>query len=73
MGYHALLLPNPGTVLTCLMSPTSPALAGGFFTTSATWEAKLLHGSSHNRDQICLPGAPPPNTYIFEKLVVICG
>ena len=24
-------------------SPTSPALAGGFFTTSATWEASLTH------------------------------
>ena len=29
-------LPNPGTEL---MSLISPALAGGFFTTSATWEA----------------------------------
>ena len=29
-------LPNPGTEPTSLMSP---ALAGGFFTTSATWEA----------------------------------
>ena len=29
-------LPNPGIELT---SVTSPALAGGFFTTSATWEA----------------------------------
>ena len=31
-------LPNPGTEL---MSLLSPALAGGFFTTSATWEAHL--------------------------------
>ena len=30
-------LPNPGTELMSLMSP---ALAGGFFTTSATWEAQ---------------------------------
>ena len=73
VGYHALLFPDPGIELTSLMSPTSPASAGGFFTTSAAWEAQLLHGSSHNRDQSCLPGAPPPNTYIFEKLVVICG
>ena len=29
-------LPDPGIVPTSL---TSPALAGGFFTTSATWEA----------------------------------
>ena len=29
-------LPNPGTEPTFLMSP---ALAGGFFTTSTTWEA----------------------------------
>ena len=31
-------LPNPGIKLTSL---TSPALAGGFFTTSATWEEAL--------------------------------
>ena len=29
-------LPNPG------IEPASPALAGGFFTTSATWEAQSL-------------------------------
>ena len=29
--------PDPG------IKPTSPALAGGFFTTSATWEALLSH------------------------------
>ena len=29
--------PNPGVKP---VSPASPALAGGFFTTSATWEAK---------------------------------
>jgi len=31
-------LPDPGIKLTSLMSP---ALAGGFFTTSATWEAPI--------------------------------
>ena len=31
--------PNPGTELASL---TSPAFAGRFFTTSATWEAHLL-------------------------------
>ena len=31
-------LPNPGIKLTCLKSP---ALTGGFFTTSATWEVPL--------------------------------
>jgi len=39
VGCHALLqgnLPNPGNEH---ISPTSPALAGGFFTTSITWEA----------------------------------
>ena len=37
---YALLqgLPNPGIAPTFL---TSPALAGGFFTTSTTWEGKL--------------------------------
>ena len=32
-------LPDPGIAPTSLMSP---ALAGGFFTTSATWEASIL-------------------------------
>jgi len=31
-------LPNPGIEP---ISPVSPALAGGFFTTSATWEAHV--------------------------------
>ena len=42
LGCHALLqgnLPNPGIKPASL---TSPALAGGFFTTSATWEAPLI-------------------------------
>ena len=36
-------LPNPGTEP---ISVISPALAGGFFTTSATWEAPYIHISS---------------------------
>ena len=38
VGCHALLqeiFPNPG------IEPRSPALAGGFFITSTTWEACL--------------------------------
>ena len=34
-------LPDPGIELESLVSP---ALAGRFFTTSATWEALLFHG-----------------------------
>ena len=34
-------LPNPGITP---VSPVSPSLAGGFFTTSATWDA-LINGS----------------------------
>ena len=34
-------LPDPGIKPSSLLSP---ALAGGFFTTSATWEAKILLG-----------------------------
>ena len=34
-------LPNPGIGPSSLMSP---ALEGGFFTTSTTWEALKLHG-----------------------------
>ena len=46
-------LPDPGTDLAVL---ASPALAGGFFTTSATWEAPIytytcLKGQRH--PQVC--------------------
>ena len=41
VGCHALWnLPDPGIEPRSL---TSPALAGGFFTTGATWEAHLCH------------------------------
>ena len=54
-------LPNPGIKLMSLMSP---ALAGRFFTTSATWEAlKLLsskapkqHTGPNNHVGVVLPG-----------------
>ena len=36
-------LPNPGIEPASLLSP---ALAGGFFTTSATWEAQRIHDPS---------------------------
>ena len=39
-------LPNPGTETLSLMSPAL-AGAGGFFTTSATWEARDKHISVH--------------------------
>ena len=38
--------PNPGVKP---VSPASPALAGGFFTTSATWEAQS--GKDHEASQ----------------------
>ena len=40
--WSGLLCPSPGDLPrpgTKPMSPMSPGLAGGFFTTSATWEA----------------------------------
>ena len=45
-------LPNPGIEPTSLMSP---ALAGGYFTTSATWKALgcSIDGFKGNRGQIC--------------------
>ena len=50
-------LPDPGVKLRCLMSP---ALADGFFTTSATWEA-----------QHC--GRELENIYIYIKFILIGG
>ena len=46
-------LPDPGIKLTSLMYP---ALAGGFFTTSSTWEALHL--------DFTLPRASKPSNYI---------
>ena len=40
--WSGLLCPPPGDLPDLGIIPTSPALAGGFFTTSATWEAPLL-------------------------------
>ena len=46
-------LPNPGMETT---SPVSPALGGGVFTTSTTWEALLLTGRTYKESsakQLC--------------------
>ena len=40
-------LPNPGIESASL---TSPALAGRFFTTSATWEAQIVTPTHKKRD-----------------------
>ena len=45
-------LPNPGIEPTSL---TSPALAAGFFTTSATWEAHRLHSADRKKRKMLLP------------------
>ena len=45
-------LPNPGTEPVSL---TSPALAGGFFTTSATWEAPAGRRKQHEKATKRLP------------------
>ena len=69
VGYHALLsllFPDPGIELASLMSPTSPALAGGFFTTSAIWEAQLLHGPSHNRSELSPWCSPTKHLYFWS-------
>ena len=60
-------LPNPGNESASLMSP---ALAGGFFTTSATWEAQNAIAAAARSLQSCLtlcdpidgspPGSPVP-------------
>ena len=62
-------LPNPGTEPE---SPASPALAGGFFTTSATWEASFyidyVKLYSYALQRSCLkPGAPPYKIDDYRK------
>ena len=40
--WSGLLFPSPGNLLDdALMKPGPPALAGGFFTTSASWEKRV--------------------------------
>ena len=74
VGSHALLQAIFPTQGSNPMFPVSPALAGGFFTTSATWEARVWHRVSHfrrlgprvsgikcthSRDQQHRPQSPP--------------
>ena len=40
--WNGLPYPSPGDLPDPGIEPTSPALAGGFFTTSATWDYILL-------------------------------
>jgi len=61
-GCHTLLhrignLPDPGMEAASL---TSPALAGRFFTTNATWEALEIH--------LC-PSKKPLNTYLIHYFI----
>ena len=39
--WSGLPFPSPGDFLNPGIKPASPALAGGFFTTSTTWEAQV--------------------------------
>ena len=56
-------LPNPGMEPTSLLSP---ALAGGFFTTSATWETTTKDIITKEEFQSCRPGfLSPPALLIF--------
>jgi len=46
--------PPPGTLPNSGIEPGSPALAGRFFTTSATWEAHCHHVNQQSAPS-CLP------------------
>ena len=37
--WSGMPFPTPGDILEPVIKPASPALVGGFFTTSTTWEA----------------------------------
>ena len=65
-------LPNPGIELVSLMSP---ALAGGLFTTRATWEAEKQRCSLYDylrRDSVgkcdCLPGWRPLHPLVDQTV-----
>ena len=54
--WSGLPCPPPGDLPDARIKPTSPALAGGFFTTSAPWEAHLLiHVSINPSSQSSIP------------------
>ena len=63
-------LPNAGIEPPSLMSP---ALAGGFFTTSATWEASLLVAATAKSLQSCptlsdpIDGSPPGSFHPWDS------
>ena len=68
--WSGLPLPPPGDLPDLEIEPTSlasPAMAGGFFTTSSTWEAlesvrKATQFHQQNQNQVShLPLAPGPN------------
>ena len=50
MACHALLLQGIFPTQGANPSLASPGLAGGFFTTSATWEAKESPGDEQGRE-----------------------
>ena len=70
VGCHALLpgdLPNPGIKPTSLMSPAS---AGGFFTTSATWEEPTLESYHHRNHAVFCARAEPQRDISVKGLLV---
>ena len=50
--WSGLPFPSPGHLPDSWIKPTSHALAGGFFTTSATWEAHLYESRSESRSAV---------------------
>ena len=61
-------LPNPGTEPTSLMSP---ALAGGFFTTSSTWEAHFMVWLGLNLKNKLSPRCDPGNVLTIDLTVYL--
>ena len=50
--WSGLSFPSPGRLPDPWIKPTSHALAGGFFTTSATWEAHSYESKSESRSVV---------------------
>ena len=44
--WSALSFPSPGHLCSSGIECSTPALAGGFFTTSVTWEARIVYDTS---------------------------